>query len=153
MKRTIAQIGYIAGLMERRGRIGDMFTADRGISFTFGSMSTAIHVNSILKGKILNNPKKCGKTWESNHIYVSCNSAVAWFMTCYPLVSQSTKDRIEHAIRQWRARGSKGEKDRPAPCHPDRPFHAKGKCQMCYARERRGTLYVNVKIGGPGQWD
>lgn len=153
MKRSLAHIGYIAGLMERRGRIGNMFTADRGISFTFGNMSTARHVAHLIGGKILDRPKKCGKYWSSNHVYVSCNDAIGWFMTCYPLVSPTVQGRIEHAINQWKARQFHGVKNRPSPCHPDRPLHAKGKCQMCYARERRGTLYANVKVGGPGQWD
>lgn len=153
MKRTMAQIGYIAGLMERRGKICEMLTADRGISFTFGSLTTAKYVTQVIGGKLLNRPKKCGKSWSSNHVYVSASNAIGWFMTCYSIVSPETKERIEHAVMQWKSRGFHGVKNRPAPCHPDRPLHAKGKCQMCYARERRGTLYVNVKIGGPGQWD
>lgn len=143
MKRSLAHIGYIAGLMERKGYIKGLNSADRTFTVCFSDWDTALYVNSIMKGKISKRP-------DINHdhrifVYVSTVEAIGWFMTCYSIVSPSTKDRILHAILQWKSRMFKGIKNRPSKCHPRRPFYAKGKCELCYHREYRGILHVNIR--------
>lgn len=137
MKRTMAQLGYIAGLMERRGQIKEINFSDRGLELNFSNWDTALHVNKILKGKIF---KKASANYYRIVVYVCCTEAIGWFMTCYSITSPPTKDRLLHAIISWKARQVRGIKGRPAPCHPRRSYYAKGKCMMCYQRERNGTL-------------
>ena len=140
MKTSIAHIGYIAGLMERRGYKDERETAERGLEFHFNNSVQAKWVNGIIGGRIIKRAKGLV-------VYLPPARAIGWFMTCYPLVSQRTKDRIEHAIISWKKRQVKGIKNRPAPCHPDRPYCAKGKCQLCYNRARQGVLPMNFRKG------
>lgn len=143
MKRSMTEIAYISGLLERRGHLCNLRTADRGIELEFADRGIAEHVASLIGGKILKKPN--GNRVKYNFIYISCTQAIGWFMTCWKLVSPPTRERFEHAIISWKSRQRRGVKNHPAPCHPNRPYHARNKCAMCYRRERRGTLYVNYR--------
>lgn len=126
MKRTLAQIGYVAGLLERRGQMSELLASNR-MELCFASAIQAQHVATTLRCKV--QERKMGQRKSRFACVVSRTLAIGWLMTVYPLASPQLRDRIEQAVISWRAKLIQGRVPR---CHSERRHYAKGLCKPCY---------------------
>lgn len=129
-RRTAYQIGYIAGTLEKRGAVGEIYSKNHGVELQFGNWQQAKFVAEITGGRFTRHWQ--GRRRSKYFVYIAVSEAIGWMMTTYLLVSPPTQERFDQLIISWKAGQLK--RKRPATCHPNKPHHAKGKCAMCYKR-------------------
>lgn len=139
MRRSLAQLGYVAGILERRGDYEEVLMKS-GMLLTMKNKQQAFHIANVLG---IMKPRHDGRRFV---LYLPRDVAAGWLMTVYSLLSPFGRLRADLIINQWKAMPYKQGVSRCT--HTNRAHYSLGYCESCYRRAyRRGERKDSVKYG------
>jgi hypothetical protein len=131
MKRSLATIGYIAGLIERHMQFGGNKIGDHlPLRLRFTNRAYAEHVARYVD-TVVHMENKHGPTW---YAYFTMNQTAEWYMTTLPLLSQKARKCVLQFLAVWQSTPRRNYIRQPiTKCkHLDRIHYARGMCRYCY---------------------